>query len=331
MAGKYALRVLDASGHASRRAKFQPAEALVPGAGRRYKCPVMTSNARLSYLISFAPIYVFLKLARLVPFRRRVALGGALAGLALRHFPPARKRVLANLSRIYPEMDAADALTQCRAIGQQLGRSLTEILFGTEHQTRHLPFQVSGPGLDAIRAAHADGKPILLVSAHFGQWDAARMYLRDGLGIEVGALYRPNNNPYYEPYLAEGAAASGTPLVPKGRDGFRMILKHLKGGGAFAIMADQYHFSGAVLPFMGADARTALTPAELALRYKAPLVPCFGIRRDAEGHIEVVFEDPIQADTPEEMMRVFNDRATARIKADPDQWLWPHRRWKGME
>jgi len=291
----------------------------------------MSRRARLSYLISFAPIFVFLKLARLVPFRARVALGGTLAGLALRYFPPARKRVMANLARIYPDLAPTAARARCLAIGQQLGRTLTEILFGVENQAKHLPFEVSGPGLEAIRAARDAGKPILLVSAHFGQWDAARIYLRDALGIEVGALYRPNNNPYYEPYLAEGAAASGRPLVPKGSDGFRQLLRHLKAGGAFAIMADQYHFTGPPLPFLGADARTALTPAELALRYDAPLVPCFGIRRDAEGRIDVVFEAPIAHDTPQAMMRDFNDRATARITADPDQWLWPHRRWKGLD
>ncbi|WP_424975851.1 lysophospholipid acyltransferase family protein [Dinoroseobacter sp. S124A] len=291
----------------------------------------MTFASRLSYLISFAPIYLFLKLARLVPFRRRVALGGALASIALRRFPPARARVMSNLARIRPDMSETEALSLCSEIGRQLGRTLTEILFGEEHQSRHLAFRVSGPGLAAIEAAHAEGKPILLVSAHFGQWDAARIHLRDALGVEVGALYRPNNNPYYEPYLAAGAAASGTPLVPKGNDGFRMLLRHLKGGGAFAIMADQYHSGGEVLPFLGADAKTALTPAELAIRYKAPLVPCFGIRRDAEEAIDVVFEAPIPVASPEEMMTEFNNRATARIEADPDQWLWPHRRWKGLE
>lgn len=290
----------------------------------------MTLTARLSYLISFAPIFVFLKLARLVPFRRRVALGGGLAGFALRYFPPARKRVLANLERIHPQMPNSEALALCREIGRQLGRTLTEILFGQEHQTQHLQFRVSGPGLEFVRAARDAGRPILLVSAHFGQWDAARMYLRDSEGIEVGALYRPNNNPFYEPYLAAGAAAAGEPLVPKGSEGFRMLLRHLRKGGAFALMADQYHKGGTVLPFLGSDARTALTPAELALRYKAPLVPCFGIRRDAEGAIDVIFEAPIDGETAEEMMKAFNDRATARVEADPDQWLWPHRRWKKM-
>jgi KDO2-lipid IV(A) lauroyltransferase len=221
-------------------------------------------------------------------------------------------------------------LALCRAVGRQLGRTLTEILFGVEHQTRHLEFRVSGPGLAAVRAARDAGTPILLVSAHFGQWDAARMYLRDVEGIEVGALYRPNNNPFYEPYLAAGAAAAGEPLVPKGSDGFRMLLRHLKKGGAFALMADQYHQGGTILPFLGSNARTALTPAELALRYKAPLVPCFGIRRDGEAAIDVVFEAPIPEGAPEQMMQAFNDRATARIEADPDQWLWPHRRWKKM-
>lgn len=289
----------------------------------------MKTTDRLVYLATFAPLYLFLVVGRVIPFRVRVAIGGALFGFATRFAPPVRNRILENLSLVRPEMTGREARAFCGAVGRQLGRTMTEILYGAEHQRKHLPFRVDGPGLDALRAARDAGRPVVLVSAHFGQWDAARMYLRDAEGIEVGALYRPSNNPYYEPFFVAGVKASGEPLIPKGRAGFRDLISELKKGRVMAILTDQHQANGVMLPFLGHDAKTPLTAAELALKFKAPLVPVFGVRHDAAGEIAVTFHAPIPPGTTTEMMRAFNDLASRQIDAHPDQWLWPHRRWKG--
>jgi KDO2-lipid IV(A) lauroyltransferase len=288
----------------------------------------MEPSSRFLYLLTFAPIFVFLKLARILPFRLRVALGGQLIGVATRFTPSVRDRILDNLSLIHPEMSPREARAFCHAVGRQLGRTLTEILFGVEHQAKHLPFKVTGSGLDQIREAKANGRPVLLVSAHFGQWDAARIFLRESEGIEVGALYRPLNNPYYEPFWVAGIKASGEPLIPKGRDGFKDFLMQIRQGKTMALLSDQYQWNGVPLPFLGQDAMTTLTAAELALKFDALLVPVFCIRHDADDYIEVAFHAPIEPTTPEAMLAEFNDLASARIEANPDQWLWPHRRWK---
>lgn len=289
----------------------------------------MASTSRSFYFLTFAPLYLFLKLSRVLPFRWRVTLGSLLIGLAIGALPVVRNRILDNLKLVRPEMPPADARGFCFSVGRQLGRTMTEILFGAEHQTKHLPFVVTGSGLEDFRHAKEQGRPVLLVSAHFGQWDAARIYLRDNEGVEVGALYRPSNNPFYEPFFVAGVEASGRPLIPKGREGLRDLLAQLRAGKTMAILADQYQMNGVKLPFLGQEAMTALTAAELALKFDALLLPVFGTRHHARKEIEVHFEAPLAHSTPEQMMRQFNDLASRHIEANPDQWLWPHRRWKG--
>ncbi|WP_425092889.1 lysophospholipid acyltransferase family protein [Tropicimonas sp. S265A] len=288
----------------------------------------MSSSSRFVYLLTSIPLFVFLNLARVLPFRARVKLGGLLFGFAARVVSPVRARILENVKLARPEMADADARRFCSAVGTQIGRTLTEILFGEEHQKKHLPFAVSGPGLAAIEAAQEAGQPILLISAHFGQWDAARIHLRDKMGLEVGALFRPLNNPYLNGVWKRGISASGEPLIPKGREGLRDLLAQLRAGKPMAILADQYQMNGVMLPFLGHDAMTALAAAELALKFDAVLVPVFCIRADADNRVEVTFHAPLPHTTPEEMMRAFNECASAQIGAHPDQWLWPHRRWK---
>lgn len=284
----------------------------------------------LGYLATFAPIYLFLTLARLVPFRTRSSVGGALMGIAARVMPRAQARIGTNLALIYPDMPKAQRDKLVVRNAATMGRTLTEVLFNEDQITDHVPYSVSGPGLEAIRAAAAEGKGAILVSGHFGQWDAARIYLKSE-GLEVGAIYRPNNNPYYEPYHLRGITAAGAPIFSRGRDGTKEMLRHLRQGGRVAILADQHLHAGTVLPFMGYPAMTTLSPARMALRFKAPLVPVWGIRDDAKGCVNIVFEAPIAEGTPEDMMTTFNTLLAQRIHDHPEQWLWAHRRWKPVD
>ena len=145
-------------------------------------------RTKLSYLAGFAPIFVFLKVAGLLPFRMRVGLGGFLLAGVMRWFPPLRNRVLHNLQIVRPGVPRQEGLQLSADIGRRLGRTITEILFGEDFQSHHNALRPSGPGLDAILQAHGKGQPVILVSGHFGQWDVVRIYLRTEQGIERGAI-----------------------------------------------------------------------------------------------------------------------------------------------
>jgi KDO2-lipid IV(A) lauroyltransferase len=286
-------------------------------------------RTKLAYLAGFAPVFVFMKLAGLLPFRARVWLGGFILAGIMRWFPPLRNRVLHNLQIVRPGVTRTEGLRLSADIGRRLGRSITEILFGESFQKHHGELRPSGPGLEAVLQAHATGQPVVLVSGHFGQWDAVRIYLRQEHGINCGAIYRPNNNPYYDPFFVRGAEASGTPLVPKTIKGLRKLFKHLRAGGTFAFLADQVYHEGRRIPFLGEEALTTTSPADLALKFKGLLVPAYSVRRDRERAFDIIFEEPIPHSDPETMMRTFNDSASRMIEKHPDQWLWLHRRWKG--
>lgn len=273
------------------------------------------------------PIAAFLFVARHIPFRARVALGGWLTAAALRAIPSQRRRVLDNLARVWPDMPPRTARALLPRIGQTMGRTTTEILFCEDHKRHHLPFRVKGPGLDLIRQAAAAGRAVILVTGHFGQWEAARLHLQ-ALGLPAGGLYRPHNNVPFNTYFVDGLRAAGEPVLPRGKSGFRAMVRHVKSGGRFVILADQYHYLGVPLPFLGVSALTPLSAAEVALRNDALMIPFFALRRDGEGVFDLVYQDPIPHGDPAEMMRMFNDRLSEQVRAHPDQWLWTHRRWK---
>jgi KDO2-lipid IV(A) lauroyltransferase len=83
-----------------------------------------------------------------------------------------------------------------------------------------------------------------------------------------------------------------------------------------------------VLDFVVKPARTALSAAELALRFNAVLIPFYGIRQPDGLTFETVLEAPITHSDATTMTQAMNDSLSARIRENPGQWLWVHRRWR---
>jgi KDO2-lipid IV(A) lauroyltransferase len=277
------------------------------------------------YKVQAALLRVLLAVVSVLPMRHRRAVLGAVTGLLVRATPVGR-RARDNLALVWPDMPAVERRALTRAVGRNVGRTLAGLWFN-EAFADEFPdlLPEPGPGLDALRAAKAAGKGAVIVSGHFGQWEMVRHGLRRS-GMETGALYRPNNNPHYDPILRAGIEKGGEPIVPKGRAGMRDLLRHLRGGGFMAILMDQHVGAGVPLPFLGVPARTSLSAAELALRHDVPLVPAFAPWED--GRPRIVLEAPIPPSDPETMMRAFNDRLSAWVERHPSQWHWLHRRWK---
>ncbi|MEM9796380.1 MAG: lysophospholipid acyltransferase family protein [Pseudomonadota bacterium] len=260
-----------------------------------------------------------------LPFARRQVVMGAIVEWVVRLTPPLRARAMANLALIWPEMDEERRRAITFAAARNAGRTLTGIWFNADLARACADLPATGPGLDALREAKSQGRGALVVSGHFGQWETIRHVLKRE-GMETGAIYRPNNNPYYEPVFRAGIELGGQPIIPKGKSGNREMLRHLRAGGFFAILPDQWVKDGLPLDFLGHQALTSPAAAELARRYDLPLVPAFA--PVVGGTPQITFEDPIPAGEPAKMMSAYNARLAAQVEAHPDQWHWFHLRWK---
>lgn len=280
-----------------------------------------------NYRAQFLLLQTCLWAVRLFPLAWRAAAIGFGARILVRCVPSIARRGRENLRLIYPDMSRADQTKFLSQVASNIGRTLTEIWFNNEFAQQLDRITVSGPGLEALGAAKAQGRGAIIVSAHFGQWEAIRHLLK-ARGMEAGAIYRPNNNPYYERLFRHGIEQGGAPIIARGPSGNRGMLRHLRNGGFFALLSDQYDQSGALLTFMDQPAVTATGAAGLALRFDLPLVPAFARRIEGSDKIHIIFQDPIPHSDPETMMQTFNDRLAAQIHEAPTQWYWLHQRWK---
>jgi KDO2-lipid IV(A) lauroyltransferase len=284
--------------------------------------------ARMSDLAPYGVFLAFVGVLNVMPYALRVRLGGFVFARVVAPFAGYRTRIEANLRLIFPTMAEAERARVTAATARNIGRMAMELLSPKGLRQRALAAPVTGPGWEAMQEAKAAGRPIILVSGHFGNYDV----IRAGTiahGFRVGGIYRALNNPYFNRYYLRNISTIGTPLFERGRRGIGEMVRFLRGGGTVAMLIDQHMHKGEPLDFMGQTAMTALSAAEMALKYDALLVPCYGIRRKDGLSFDAVFEAPVPHTTPVEMTQALNNSLQARIEQNIDQWFWIHRRWKG--
>ena len=278
--------------------------------------------------IANAAFLALMGLARALPYPRRIATMGWFFAHVLGPLAGWRKRIRANLAMARPDLTPAERRRLERAVPENAGRSLAEIYSGAEFTDRiHASDPLAGPGLPALEQAAQAGRPVILAVAHFGNYDAMRAALA-GRGWPVGALYRPMNNEAFNRHYIPAMRAIAEPMFPRGRAGLASMLRFLKGGGWMALGFDQFDDHGAELRFFGLPTKTVLTPAELAIRYDALVVPIAGIRQPDGLSFRVEVGAPVPHGEPAAMMQALNDDLERLVRAHMAQWFWVHRRWK---
>ncbi len=270
---------------------------------------------------------LLLGLARLVPYRARVPLVGKLTLWTVAPVAGYLRRSRANLDLIFPEMYPAERDRIARASVENAGRTFVEIFSGRRF-IRHVgEMPASGHGLAAVAEAQANGRPVILISGHFGNYDVLRAHYA-AQGIQVGGLYKPlSNEAFNEAYVAAMSEVNG-PMFERGRRGLAEMVAHLKSGGILGVLFDQRMAQGEPIEFLGHPALTALSAADLALKYDAVLVPVYGLRQPDGLSLEFVTEAPVPHTDARAMMQAVSDSLSARVRANPEQYFWIHRRWK---
>ncbi|TCL09476.1 KDO2-lipid IV(A) lauroyltransferase [Shimia isoporae] len=281
----------------------------------------------LRHKISDRIIRGFLGLARLLPYDKRISFGGWFATRIVAPISGNRKRIRENLALVMPELTAEEREKIVIQSPDTMGRMLMETYASDEFLERVGKAPVVGPGNEILEKAHAEGRGALLVTGHFGNYLAVRGSFLSR-GIPIGVLYKPMSNPYFNEHYVSAMADFGEPMFERGRRGMSNMIKHLRKGGFVGIVHDQRIHGAPLYEFMGKPAQTAESAAELALKYKVDLVPCYGVRQE-DGNYMVITEAPIPHTNAEEMTKALNESLEAQIRANPGQWMWTHNRWLG--
>ena len=241
----------------------------------------------------------------------------------------------ANLRNGLPELDAAARRRVIRGMWDNLGRTAAELphLAALERTT-------AGPGWECaddteLRALQVRGGPALLFSGHLANWEIG-LPVAASLGLSVSWFYRAASNPLADRLiqaLRRDALRADVPMFPKGADGARAALAHLRRGGLLGMLVDQKLNEGIAVPFFGRAAMTTTALAQFALRVRCPVIPIHPVRL-GPARFRVICEPPlILPDTGDRNVDVraltvaMNATLEGWIREQPECWLWLHRRW----
>ncbi|MCU0681105.1 MAG: lysophospholipid acyltransferase family protein [Polyangiaceae bacterium] len=270
-------------------------------------------------------------IARL-PYRALGPLGalvGLLVGEALR---VRRAEVTGRLRRA----GFAEPTAIARAMYLSLGRGLFELLWAGGRPGRSLAARVRLTERAIAVLASLEGRGAVLASAHTGNWDLAACAV-----AETYALLVVTKRLHVRALdgLWQGLRSGRGVSLVSGRGSLTKALAALGEGSLVAIMIDQApEGRGRTLvhPFLGLPAKHDRLAATLAARSGRPLLVTFPKReRDGSHLLDIV--DVITP--PSEGARAgWVDEATKRgsaaleafVRQQPEQWLWLHRRWKGV-
>ncbi len=192
------------------------------------------------------------------------------------------------------------------------------------------------PSMHHLQAAYAEGKGVLVATAHLGQWDllAAALAQLDYAGSVVG------NHRERDPSGAWWVAMRnhyGVQTWPQDVHPKR-LLEELRAGRLLGILSDLEvrRLEGEFLPFFGLTALTMGAPAALARASGAPIVPvrCVRLQPDHD-HFTLLAEPPLRFDRAappkaerRRILGALNQHFESWIRANPEQWAWYQPRWR---
>jgi Kdo2-lipid IVA lauroyltransferase/acyltransferase len=286
----------------------------------------------LSYPFEALAAVAVLVFFRLLPTDAASAVGGWLGRVVGPRLPITR-RAGRNLRRALPELDDAAAARTLRAMWDNFGRMLGEYPHNdaiTRDAGRGGRVEIVGE--EHIAAIRQSGGPCLLFSGHFANFEIfAKSCAAAGMGY--AQVYRAPNNPLVGRLLMRLRRLPPDAIMPKGAAGARKALAVLKQGGRVGMLTDQKMNDGIPVPFFGREAMTAPAVAQLALRFRCPVVP---VRMERLGgcRFRMTFHAPLNLPDSGDrhadiaaMMAGINRILEGWIRERPGEWLWLHRRW----
>ena len=182
----------------------------------------MTNDTRTNakHLAVFLVVRVAVCIVQAVPSAIAMLVADRIAWLLYR-FVPARRRVaLENLTAAFPDLatDPVAANRVVRDMYRHFLRATVETLLMPRkfHVTNWRAFADLYPGTPVLGALHA-GRPALIVTAHFGNWELAG-YLLGAVGFKTHAIARVLDNPYLERFVLRFRQCTGQTIIAKKDD-----------------------------------------------------------------------------------------------------------------
>lgn len=273
------------------------------------------------------------KLLALLPLGLLRALGAALGSLMWLINGRAAKVTCENIALCFPELSAAGQTRLARQSLQETAKTAMEAGAIWRNSWPWLQGKiVAMEGDEILRAKLAEGKGVLVLAPHHGNWEVVAPYLASVANLT--AMYQPLDNPKMDELVLAGRSKLNITMAPTNRKGVMMLFKALQGGTIVGILPDQVpgrEAGGEIAPFFGQPALTMTLVHGLIQRTGCAVCSCYA-ERIAGGFKLVVLEADAQIHSEEQLASVtgLNASVAACVRRAPAQYQWEYKRFRRL-
>jgi Kdo2-lipid IVA lauroyltransferase/acyltransferase len=239
--------------------------------------------------------------------------------------------VLTNLRNSFPEKSDAEIKAICdkfyRYFCDLILETIKTLTISPSTLEKHVKIED-----ESIFKKYFDAKQsIIVVMGHMGNWELAGARFSQSQYHKLNVIYHPLTNKKFNDLVVYMRTRLGNGLYAM-NDSLRGMLRDKNEVTATAFIADQTPFpEGAYwTTFLNQDTPVFKGTEKLAMKFKYPVV-YVSVKREKRGLYAISFE--VLSETPKlclenELSELHTRKLEVDIKAQPEIWLWTHKRWK---
>ncbi len=288
----------------------------------------MKSKLEYFLLISFQKFF------GLIGLQNARQLNSVVAFVFYYLIPVRKKTVFNNLRLAFPNWEESKIKKTAWENYKSIAVTFIEILLLENLSTYELTNAVNCPNKNLIVNKFNEGNGVILLSAHFGNWEFVALSVAQQIGIPFSVIIKPQSNKFVSDRMNKYRTKWGNKIVPLGMS-VRTIYQELKAKNIVAMVADQRGpADGMRVNLFGIQSATYDGPATLAVKTGAPMIYGISIRQPDYSYL-LVLEEVDMSNLPlkeEEKIKEITQRHTSIleriIRQYPEQWFWMHNRWK---
>ena len=287
--------------------------------------------------LAYLAIKLYSRFLRCLSLRTCLSIGRACGNLLFIVDKRHREIAMTNLRFAFGgEKDENAIQSIARSHFQKLGMTGHEwlrFIYIKKSGLEKICSNVTVEGKEHLDAAKKRNKAVILLSAHFGNFEYAHIYYATHIN-RLNFIVRRLDNPHLERERLDYNRKAGVNILYR-ENGLRPAIKRLKKGEDLVIFPDRKASLQEGIPtlFFGKKTSTISVACALSEKYDIPLVPMFITRCKESARHQITFYPMFRvADLGEEAVQkgtqLQNDAIENAIREWPDQWLWIHRKWK---
>jgi KDO2-lipid IV(A) lauroyltransferase len=186
-------------------------------------------------------------------------------------------------------------------------------------------------GQQLLSAAVAEGRGVLVIAPHLGNWELFGLYLNScGCG-QSWQLYQPPDSLKLNQFILQARSRGGANMVATDNKGVGELLKALKRGEIAGILPDQVppESGGEFAPFFGVPALTMTLFSRLQQKTRARVLVGVAVRSGAGFaiHLSAPDSDVYAEDMPKALAGL-NRSIEQVVRQFPAQYQWEYKRFK---